>query len=162
EYYMLQILDDRGRWRDFRPIQAKGLTGGRGKADSDPTVTSSMAVRHLRFRYDRSKLLVEPLVSLNGVYRRIRGPVEIGDGMRFRIGDHVIEFQRADPLGTVQPLRSEDGEVFWSREVEPIAYLALIRPDDRPGLRFPITARGCTVIGRDKPGVSITLPDDPL
>ena len=158
--YSIQILDSHGEWRDWGPIPANGLNIGRAKHSADFPGLASMAVRHLRLGYDRDRLVVEDLGSLNGVYVRLAEPIELDDGMRFRVGSQVIEFRRADPFEPEPPLRSEDDEVFYSRDPEPLAYLDLIRPNGRPGLRFPITRRTPTVIGRAGQGVDVALTDD--
>ena len=53
-----------------------------------------MAGRHMRLSYNTAGLLVEDLGSINGVYRRISQPIELIDGMRFRI--HSMNFAPAD------------------------------------------------------------------
>jgi pSer/pThr/pTyr-binding forkhead associated (FHA) protein len=158
--YSIQILDSHGEWRDWGPIPANGLNIGRAKNSADFPGLASMAVRHLRFGYDAGPLVVEDLGSLNGVYVRLAEPVELADGMRFRIGSQVIEFRRAEPFEPEPPLRSEDDEEFYCRDLEPLGYLDLIRPNGRPGLRFPITKQTPTIIGREGQGVDITLAGD--
>lgn len=158
--YSLQILDTSGQWSDLGPIHTNGRNVGRSINSTNVPGLGSMAVRHLKFTYDRAKLLVEDLGSLNGVYLRIAEPVELVDGMRFRIGMQLIEFHREDSFDQVPPLTSEEGEEFYSRDVESAAYLDLIRPNGRPGLRFPIVNLGATVIGREGPGVNIALIND--
>lgn len=158
--FSIQILDSHGEWRDWGPIPANGLNIGRAKNSADFPGLASMALRHLRFGYDRGPLVVEDLGSLNGVYVRLAEPVELADGMRFRIGSQVIDFCRAEPFEPEPPLRSEDDEEFYSRDLEPLGYLDLIRPNGRPGLRFPITKQTPTIIGREGQGVDITLADD--
>jgi hypothetical protein len=160
--YQLQMLDKAGRWHEWLPIQASGLNVGRARDSADFPALASMGVRHLRFSYEHRELVVEDLGSLNGTYRRVVEPVELSDGERFRVGGQVIEFTRAAPHEPVPPLRSEDGEEFCSEDVEPLAYLDLIRPDGRPGLRFPVTGlQGGMVLGRDGRGVGLALPRDP-
>jgi pSer/pThr/pTyr-binding forkhead associated (FHA) protein len=158
--YSIQILDSHGQWRDWGLIPANGLNIGRAKNSSDFPGLASMAVRHLRLGYDQGRLAVEDLGSLNGVYVRLAEPVELVDGMRFRVGSQVIEFRSAEPFEPAPPVRSEDDEEFYSRDPEPLAYLDLIRPNGRPGLRFPITKRTPTVIGREGQGVDVALTDD--
>ena len=109
-----------------------------------------MAVKHMKFRYDRTNLVVDDLGSLNGIYLRITGPVELLDGLRFRVGIQTIEFHEAERFESVPPLVSDDGEEYCSGDPAPLAFLDLIRPDGRRGLRFPITRSGATVIGRDE------------
>jgi pSer/pThr/pTyr-binding forkhead associated (FHA) protein len=158
--FSIQILDSHGEWRDWGPIPANGLSIGRAKNSSEFPGLASMAVRHLRFGYDQGRLAVEDLGSLNGVYVRLTEPVELADGMRFRIGSQVIEFRSAEPFEPEPPMRSEDDEEFYSRDPEPLAYLDLIRPNSRPGLRFPVTKQTPTVIGREGRGVDVALTGD--
>jgi hypothetical protein len=158
--YTLQILDSNGQWRDWEPIHANGKKVGRSKDNADFQGLGSMAVRHMKFRYERGNVLVvEDLGSLNGVYLRTTSPVELTEGQRFRVGNQVIEFHQAGPPVPVAPQTSEDGEEFCSRDLMPLGYLDLIRPDGRPGLRFPIT-RETTVIGREGPSPQIALTGD--
>ena len=70
--YTLQVLDKSGQWRDWGPIHANGLNVGRSKASGDFPGLNTMAVRHMKFGYNKAKLMVEDLGSLNGVYLRIR------------------------------------------------------------------------------------------
>lgn len=149
--HYLQLLDKSGGWVDLMPIDACGKKVNRG----GKTV--------MRISYEDAQLVVEDSGSLNGLYLRNTQPVELHDGMRIRIGNYVIEFRTADPLDPVEPLRSDDGEEFCSRELEALANLDLIRPNGRPGLRFPITMPEL-IIGREKEKseANITLPGDTL
>jgi len=158
--YTLQILDTSGQWSDLGPIHANGRNVGRSMNTSKVPGLASMAVRHMRFSYDRAKLLVEDLGSLNGVYLRITEPVELEDGMRFRIGGQLIEFHRAEPFDQVPPKTSEEGEELYTRDPEALGYLDLVRPNGLPGLRFPIINLGVTVIGREGPGVNLAMIND--
>ena len=161
--FQLEILDRQGQWCFWSPIQAKGLNVGRSQktAQHFPAL-GSMAERHMRLSYENSTLMVEDLGSMNGVYLRIDGPVELADGMRFRIGNQVIAFRHPGAFQAVLPAQSPDGEEFWSRDLEPLAFLDLIRPDNTPGLRFPITKPDQVVIGREGPGVDLALVNDKL
>jgi hypothetical protein len=158
--YTLQILDNQGQWRDWGPIHANGLNVGRAKNSSEFPGLSSMAVRHMKLRYERTSLVVEDLGSINGVYLRVLQPTELSDGMRFRVGSQTIEFHEPGPFEPVPPLVGEDGEEYCSRDLEPLAYLDLIRPNGQPGLRFPITRQDATVIGREGPNTHLALTSD--
>jgi len=158
--YVLQILDISGQWRDWGPIHASGINVGRAKNSADFPGLSTMAVKHMKLRYDKASLVVEDLGSLNGVYLRLTKPVALIDGMRFRVGNQTIEFHEAGPSDPVPPLVSEEGEEYCSRDLAALAFLDLIRPDGRPGLRFPITRADATVIGREGPGAHIALTSD--
>jgi pSer/pThr/pTyr-binding forkhead associated (FHA) protein len=119
-----------------------------------------MAVKHMKFRYDRATLVVDETESLNGVYFRITEPVPLVDGMRLRIGLQTIEFHEADPPEPVVPAVADDGEEFCSRDLFPLAFLDMIRRDGRPGLRIPITRPDATVIGREGPSTHLALTGD--
>ena len=157
---VLQILDIGGQWRDWGPIHATGMNVGRAKSSADFPGLSSMAVKHMKLRYERGGLVVEDLGSLNGVYLRIDQPVRLIDGMRFRVGNQTIEFHQAEPFEAVPPSQSDDGEEYCSRDLEPLAYLDMVRPNGRAGLRFPITRGDATVIGREGPAAHIALTND--
>jgi pSer/pThr/pTyr-binding forkhead associated (FHA) protein len=156
--YTLQLLDNSGQWRSWAPIGANGLNLGRSQNSAHFPFLSSMANRHLKFSYDGPRLFVEDLKSLNGVYVKITTAIALQDNQRFRVGSQVIEFHRAEPFQAVLPLQSNDGEEFLSYDLEPLAYLDLIRPNEQPGLRFPITKPEVTRIGRDAKLVEIALP----
>lgn len=162
--FVLEILDASGQWCHWGPIPAAGLVLGRAKANADDPILGSLAARHLRLGFDAGQLKVEDLGSLNGVCIKIEREqgVELTDGKRFRIGSQVIEFRHTDAVTMDPPAVGDDGEEFCSRELQPLAYLDLIRPNNLPGVRFPITRRDATVIGRDGPTVSLALPNDPL
>ena len=158
--FVLQILDISGQWRDWGPIHASGMNVGRAKSSADFPGLSTMAVKHMKFRYERNSLVVEDLGSLNGIYLRVTQPIALVDGMRFRVGNQTIEFHEPEPFDSAPPLVSDDGEEYCSRDLEPLAYLDLIRPNGRPGLRFPITRPCETVIGREGPAAHIALTSD--
>jgi|GEM_PF-1367820 len=158
--FTLQILDNQGQWRDFGPIHANGLNVGRAKNSAEFPGLASMAVRHMKLRYERTTLVVEDLGSINGVYVRVTQPTELIDGMRFRVGNQTIEFHEPGEFTPATPLAGEDGEEYCSRDLEPLAYLDLIRPNGQAGLRFPITRADPTVIGREGPNTHIALTSD--
>jgi len=108
----------------------------------------TMAERHVRFKNTMGGVEVEPLDSLNGIYLQIARPVTLSDGTRFRIGDYVIEYRAAEPGDPVSPRVGDDGECFVAQDVKPLAFLHFIRPDDQPGVRFPILKPTSTVLGR--------------
>lgn len=146
--YTLQLRDKDGQWRCWAPIGANGLNIGRSSSSSHFPFLNSMAVRHLRLTYDGPQLLAEDLGSLNGVFVKISGPVELTDRTRIRVGSQVIEFRTAETLPAAPTAYSGEGEEFLSSDVVPIAYLDMIRPDNTVGLRFPLTKTTETTLGR--------------
>ena len=154
--FILQILDESGQWQYKSPIASKGLVVGRTGRAGQVAELDSMAPEHFRLAYDGPRLFVEPLASLNGTYLKITQPVRLEGGMRFRVGSQVIEFRSGDG-GPAEALRSEDGEEFWSRDLAVPAFLDLIRPDDRPGVSFPLVKPDPFIIGRGQPGLAVDL-----
>jgi FHA domain len=108
----------------------------------------TMAERHVRFKNTMGGVEIEPLESLNGIYLQITRPVVLSDGMRFRIGDYVLEYRDAEPGAPVSPRIADDGERFVAQDLEPLAFIHFVRPDDQPGVRFPILKPTSTVLGR--------------
>lgn len=155
--YRLQLLDANGQWNNWCEIPAGGRNIGRSQNSANFPFLSSMAVRHLKLSYDGPRLKAEDLGSLNGTYVRITGPVELQDGMRFRVGSQVIEFHTREPVEPAPSERGPDGEEFISHDLAPLAALALIRPDNRPGIWFPILKSGITRIGSDENRADLTL-----
>jgi pSer/pThr/pTyr-binding forkhead associated (FHA) protein len=158
--FVLQILNISGQWRDWGPIHAGGISVGRARQSGDFPALSTMAVKHMEFHYDRTGLVVEDMGSLNGVYLRITQPIRLEDGMRFRIGLQTIEFHEAGPSEPTPPLTSDEGEEYCSRDLIPLAFLDMIAPSGRPGLRFPITRTDPTIIGREGLSAHIALTGD--
>ncbi len=160
----LQIRDREGVWHAWTTIGASGVKVGRpsDKATKFPEL-SSLATRHVRISVEGPKLRVEDLGAINGVYRKLSRSVELEDGMRFRVGARVVEFYRAEPEPPVEERVTEDGEIFWSQDLQPVAFLQFLRPDGGPGLRYPITKPDVTILGREtRPGrpVDIALTND--
>lgn len=157
--HVVQMLNAGGYWRVYSPILPGGLVLGRSKGSAEFPHLGSLAVQHLRLGYESGQLFAEDLGSVNGVYLKIGGPTELEEGSRFRIGEHVLEFRRGGPVAPVAP-RCDDGEAFWSRDVVALGFVDLIRPDDQPGLRFPLTKADGTVIGREGSRADIALVGD--
>lgn len=158
--HSLQALDGSGHWRDCGPIGADGLNVGRGDVAHDFPGGTTLAPHHMRFSYELGMLTVEDAGSLNGVYIRLTEPVPLVDGMRFRIGNHTLEFREPEPWDESAAAVSADSEEFCSRDLSPLAYIDLIRPDGQRGLGFPITRADATIIGREGPSPHIALNDD--
>ncbi len=108
----------------------------------------TMSERHVRFKNTIGGVEIEALDSLNGIYLQITRPVILSDGTRFRIGDYVLEYRDAEPSQPAPPKIADDGEHFVSQDLEPLGFLDFVRPDDQPGVRFPILKPTSTVLGR--------------
>ncbi len=108
----------------------------------------TMAERHVRFKNTIGGVEIEALDSFNGIYLQITRPVILSDGTRFRVGDYVLEYRDAEPGDPVSPKVADDGERFVAQDLEPLAVLDFLRPNDQPGVRFPILKPTSTVLGR--------------
>ncbi len=108
----------------------------------------TMAERHVRFKNTIGGVEIEALDSFNGIYMQITRPVILSDGTRFRIGDYVLEYRDTEPSDPVAPKVADDGERFVAQDLEPLAFLDFLRPNDQPGVRFPILKPTSTVLGR--------------
>jgi pSer/pThr/pTyr-binding forkhead associated (FHA) protein len=91
---------------------------GRSEADllfDDP----HMAPRHARLTHRDGQYLIAPLETRNGVYVRVRQPVELLDGDHFLIGKQVMRFEI--PFEAEKNLRPavEHGVVFFGTPVKP-------------------------------------------
>jgi pSer/pThr/pTyr-binding forkhead associated (FHA) protein len=152
------------RWTDLGEVGREGEVLGQYSFHGWRSNPGRLAEEHLRIGREGDELYVEPLESLNGVYRRLRPnrPEPLPPGTRFRIGRHVLEFRFADPPAEAAPLRSVDGEVFQSRVLAPLGFLDLIGPDGRPYLSFPLTKRDerGTRVGRAGDKCDIALSGD--
>lgn len=157
--HLVQILNAGGFWRPWMPIWRGGLEIGREKPTVELPHIGGLASRHLWIGYENGQLTVADLGAVNGVYLRVTKPVELVDGGRFRIGEQVLEFHKAGPFEPVGPC-GDDGEAFWSRDLEPLGFVDLVRPNGYPGLRYPVTKPDGTVVGREGPGTDIALVGD--
>jgi pSer/pThr/pTyr-binding forkhead associated (FHA) protein len=153
-----------GRWSDLGEVGRQGKVLGRDTFQSWDANPEGLAEEHLWIGFEGDELHVEPLESLNGVYRRLQPnrPVELPPRTRFRIGRHVLELRLPDAAGEIVPERGSDGEVFQSRVLVPLGFIDLIGPNRRPYLSFPVTKREerGTRIGRAGVECDIALGGD--
>jgi FHA domain len=147
---IIQYADRSGRWRDLEPLRPGQHLLGRASFRDRTSATEFLATEHLRFVSDEDRLFVEEGQTLNGVYIKLptARPIELTPGTRFRVGQHVFEFQLPERTIVDQPLVSPDGEVFHGRNFVPLAYVDLVGPGGGPAFRFPLTKLDGTVIGR--------------
>ncbi|MDR3635611.1 MAG: FHA domain-containing protein [Isosphaeraceae bacterium] len=157
----IELLDRFGEWVDCGLVPAGGCVLGRHDVPDHVPDAEVLAVEHVALRYEGATLVADDVGSVDGVYRRLVEPVPLEDGQRFRIGGHVLEFRIAEGFAPVANLAAGDRGMLCSRDLEALGYVDLIRPNGQPGLRFPLTKRDATVIGREGPTASIALAGDP-
>ena len=156
----LEVLDELGEWVDAGPVPVAGWTLGRSSVPDGAAGAETLANEHVALWYDGATLMADDLGSVDGVYRRIAEPVPLEDGQRFRVGGQVLEFRQAEPPAPTANLASDERGMLWTREQEALGYVDLIRPNGQVGLRFPLTKRDVTVIGREGPTACIALVGD--
>jgi pSer/pThr/pTyr-binding forkhead associated (FHA) protein len=146
-------------------VGPEGKVLGRDTFQQWDTNPEGLAQEHLKIGSEGDETYVEPLQTLNGVYRELQPnrPEELAPGARFRIGRHVLEFRLAGPPVETAPLRSSDGEVFQTHVLVPLGFIDLIGPSGRPDLSFPMTERGerGTHIGKTGGECDVLLTSDP-
>ena len=167
ENYRIELPDSQGRWVKLHSIAGTGKSPVFGRS-ADPTgeLMKSVALKHVRFENTGKGLEVQPYETVNGVYRRLTGPVELKNGAWLRIGNYVFKFQDGKPGAAVAP-RVVEGECLVARDLPARGELLFLRPDGEFGSRFPILKATPTVLGRggtDAQGreafVDVPLADD--
>lgn len=119
----------------------------------------TLAGKHVRLLAQEDHILAEDLGSLNGLMIKLTSPVRLSPGVRFRIGNQLIEFQAAAPQ-KAQPLPAH-GERLWTGTLDRPNCLAVIGADGTVCFTYPLTRR-VTVIGRDPEQADLAFPQDEL
>jgi pSer/pThr/pTyr-binding forkhead associated (FHA) protein len=102
--------------------------------------------KHANFFYRDNRLVVRDEGSLNGIYFRIRGSVEIGPGDQFVVGEQVF---RLDPTPKASDGADPDGTFFYSSPKYPSAF-RLNQILEGGAIGMTICARGNTLqVGRE-------------
>ncbi len=93
------------------------LVGRTGQLEfpDDPYISP----KHANFFYRDGKLIVRDEGSLNGVYIRVRGTVDIAPGDTFLAGEEVFRF---DPTPKASDGADQDGTFFYSSPKYPSAF----------------------------------------
>jgi pSer/pThr/pTyr-binding forkhead associated (FHA) protein len=120
------------------------LVGRSGQVSfpEDPFVSP----KHANFFYRDHHLVVRDEGSLNGVYIRVRGSVEISPGDMFLAGEQVF---RLDPTPKASDGADQDGTFFYSSPKYPSAF-RINQILEGGSLGMTVCARGTTLqIGRE-------------
>jgi pSer/pThr/pTyr-binding forkhead associated (FHA) protein len=117
----------------------------------DPFISS----RHADFFYRDGRLVVRDEGSLNGVYLRVRGTVEISPGEQFLAGEQLF---RLDLTPRASDGPEADGTYFYSSPKHPSAFrVSQVLLGGLPGM--VVCARGQALqIGRE--GGELNFPND--
>jgi len=141
------------------------LAGGQvdlGRTEGDILLKDDpyLSHRHARLVRQDGKWVLRDLDSENGIYLRIRGPYELGDGDMILIGQQVLRFEvLADPELPLGPASTAGTFLFGTPEVPRIARLTQYTTEGI-GRDVHYLYRDETVLGRESGDVVFT--DDPF
>jgi pSer/pThr/pTyr-binding forkhead associated (FHA) protein len=156
---LVSILKDGtdGRRYALRDEQTDiGRAEGQVLLSEDPYLSP----RHARLMFRNGRAVLRDLDSLNGIYIRIRDPVDLADGDMILLGQQVLRFELLAetelPLG---PAMQHGVMVFGTPEVQRIARLSQYTTEG-VGRDLHYLYRDETVIGREQGDLVFT--DDPF
>lgn len=156
---LVSILKDGSDGRRY-PIYGEVTDIGREEGQIILGDDPYLSPRHARLSQKNGQLLIRDLDSVNGVYVRIREPVDLSDGDMMLLGQQVLRFEVLAetelPLG---PATQHGVMVFGTPEVQRIARL-LQYTTEGVGRDVHYLYRDETVIGREQGDLVFT--DDPF
>jgi pSer/pThr/pTyr-binding forkhead associated (FHA) protein len=122
--------------------------------DEDPF----MSPQHANFLYRGSQLVVRDEGSTNGVFVRIRGALPIGHGVRFLVGEQLLDVELTE--GDPAPTPKDDGTYFFAspRRSSRFRVVQLLRGGEQ-GLAYRAHSDVVTLGREDN---DINFPDDPF
>jgi pSer/pThr/pTyr-binding forkhead associated (FHA) protein len=159
EARLVAILKDGSDGQVF-PLDAEQVDVGSREGDVVLPDDPYLSPRHARIRRGGDTFILRDLDSINGVYVRIRRPVELGDGDMILMGQEVLRFETLPdgelPLG---PASVHGVMLFGTPEVPRIARLLQYVTEGVPRDVFYLY-RDETVLGRETGDIVFT--DDPF
>lgn len=156
---LVSILKDGSDGRRY-PIYGEVTDIGREEGQIILGDDPYLSPRHARVVQKAGQLLIRDLDSVNGVYVRIREPVDLSDGDMMLLGQQVLRFEVLAetelPLG---PATQHGVMVFGTPEVQRIARLVQYTTEG-VGRDVHYLYRDETVVGREQGDLVFT--DDPF
>lgn len=156
---LVAILKDGSDGRAF-PIYSEQADIGRTEGDVILSDDPYLSPRHARLRRRGDGWLLRDLDSANGIYVRIREPVDLVDGDMILLGQQVLRFELLDdgelPLG---PATQHGVLMFGTPEVPRMARLTQYTTEG-VGRDVHYVYRDETVLGRENGDIVFT--DDPF
>jgi len=153
------ILKDGSDGRAY-PIYAEQADIGRSEGDVILGDDPYLSPRHARLRRRGDAWLLRDLESVNGIYMRLREPVDLAHGDMVLLGQQVLRFELLDegemPLG---PATQHGVLVFGTPEVPRMARLTQYTTEG-VGRDVHYVYRDETVLGRENGDIVFT--DDPF
>lgn len=159
--YAIEMLDvGEQHWKRIGKFGKQPCRLGRFEGDVTFPEIRTWARKHAEFGVDdQGHPFVQDLGSRNGIFRRIHRPVRLSDGQRFRVAEHLMEFRAVRASRRSSPLTESSDERFWSRDLELLGQVAMIRSDGSVPCLFPLI-KSDVYIGRDPEACDIVLIDD--
>jgi pSer/pThr/pTyr-binding forkhead associated (FHA) protein len=156
---LVAILKDGSDGRSF-PIYTEQADIGRTEGDIVLSDDPYLSPRHARLRRRGDGWLLRDLDSANGIYVRIREPVDLADGDMILLGQQVLRFALLEdgelPLG---PATQHGVLMFGTPEVPRMARLTQYTTEG-VGRDVHYVYRDETVLGRENGDIVFT--DDPF
>lgn len=156
---LVSILKDGSDGRRY-PIHGEqtdiGRTEGQVILGEDPYLSP----RHARLSFRNGQPVLRDLDSLNGIYIRLRDPVDLADGDMLLLGQQVLRFEvLTEPELPLGPAMQHGVMVFGTPEVQRFARLVQYTTEG-VGRDVHYLYRDETVIGREQGDLVFT--DDPF
>lgn len=159
EARLVAILKDGSDGRVF-PLMGEQVDVGRSEGEVTLPDDPYLSPRHARLQKGAQGWILRDLDSVNGIFVRIREPVDVSDGDMLLIGQQVLRFETlADgelPLG---PASLQGVLVFGTPEVPRVARLVQYTTEG-VGRDVHYLYRDETVLGRENGDIVFT--DDPF
>lgn len=156
---LVSILKDGSDGRRF-PVYDDQTDIGRSEGQVVLADDPYLSPRHARLAFRNGQPVLRDLDSLNGIYVRVRDPVDVSDGDMLLLGQQVLRFEVLTeselPLG---PAMQHGVMVFGTPEVQRFARLVQYTTEG-VGRDVHYLYRDETVIGREQGDLVFT--DDPF
>ncbi|MFN3197813.1 MAG: FHA domain-containing protein [Bradymonadia bacterium] len=114
-----------------------------------------LSPRHANFFYSAGRLMVRDEGSLNGVYIRIRAPIELRDGDQFLAGEELLQVEMSELTGDT--VGADNTHFFASPRAARPYRIRQVFEGGRAGLCY-MARQDSVVIGRE--ACDLNFPDD--
>ena len=142
------------------PLEGPSTDVGSLEGDIQLPEDPYLSPRHARIERRADAFVLVDLASVNGVYLRLRDPVELTDGTMFLIGQQVLRFQvLPEAERRVGPAKQHGVMVFGTPEMPRLARIVQYTTE---GLERDVyyLYRDETVFGREQ--ADVVFPEDPF
>ncbi|MSP73285.1 MAG: FHA domain-containing protein [Myxococcales bacterium] len=153
----LVVIHPDGTEGDVFPLTSGETTVGRSHPSSIFSEDPFLSPRHATFYFVKGQLFARDEASLNGVFLRIKGEVEIFHGDMFRIGQQLVRFEEMTQVRPVLPGAGDGTAVMGSPVRGAWGRLSAIVALQTPAAVW-VLRRAEENIGRERG--EITFPED--